>query len=141
MGFLTAIFFTPPFITFAFIYKYPAISMAPQKEISPSPWQKWMSPADSSPPFTYTGRKTFDPIERFLMSQFPPCSLGGMDRAPSLLTLSAASPESLPTTAPLSVGSLANAGTRCGSVSNNFFSRLFHSASNSWEGAVPMMPG
>jgi hypothetical protein len=34
----------------------PAISMAPQKEISPSPCEKCRSPIESFAPSTYTGK-------------------------------------------------------------------------------------
>jgi hypothetical protein len=80
-------------------------------------------------------------MERFFISQFPPCSRGGIDLAPSFLTLSAAYPLNLPTIAPLSLGNRANGGTLWGSVSTSLRSLAFHSFRSSWEGAVPMMPG
>jgi hypothetical protein len=66
----------------------PAISIAPQKDTSPSPCDMCMSPILRRAPGTKTGNQTVHPLDRFLMSQFPPFSLPGTVRAPSLAILS-----------------------------------------------------
>lgn len=66
----------------------PLISIAPQNEISPSPWEKCMSPVLKFAPSTKTGRYIFEPLLRFLISQFPPFSLPGIVLAASLAIFS-----------------------------------------------------
>ena len=51
-GFLIPYLAMPPLITSTFRCSQPAISMAPQKVISPSPWLKCRSPIERPPPFT-----------------------------------------------------------------------------------------
>ncbi|CFP65303.1 Uncharacterised protein [Bordetella pertussis] len=82
----------PSLIRSTRISRKPAISMAPQNVISPSPCDQWMSPIDRPPPLTYTGKYTREPRDRFLMSQLPPCSRGGTVRHASAPALRAASP-------------------------------------------------
>ena len=86
--------FMPPLITLSLRSRKPDISMAPQKETSPSPCEKCMSPIERLPPGTKTGRYTTQPRERFLMSQLPPFSRPGTVRAASPPVLSHV--ESLP---------------------------------------------
>jgi hypothetical protein len=52
IGFLMPYFAMPPLMMLTFMCTQPAISMAPQKVISPSPWLKCRSPIDRPPPFT-----------------------------------------------------------------------------------------
>ena len=66
----------------------PLISIAPQNETSPSPWEKCISPVLRLAPSTNTGRYIFDPLLRFFMSQFPPFSLPGIVLAASLAIFS-----------------------------------------------------
>lgn len=66
----------------------PLISIAPQKETSPSPWEKCMSPVLRFAPSTNTGRYIFEPLLRFLMSQLPPFSRPGIVLAASLAIFS-----------------------------------------------------
>ncbi|KAL3813670.1 hypothetical protein ACJIZ3_014938 [Penstemon smallii] len=66
----------------------PLISIAPQNVTSPSPCEKCISPVLRFAPSTNTGRYTFEPLLRFLMSQFPPFSLPGIVLAASLAILS-----------------------------------------------------
>jgi hypothetical protein len=47
---------TPFLMTEKLMVITPAISMAPQNEISPSPWEKWRSPTENLAPATWTGR-------------------------------------------------------------------------------------
>ena len=77
----------------------------------------------------------------FLMSQLPPCSRGGMVRAASPAAWRSASPVRPPSWQPSSSGGSASGGTRFGSVAISARSRLFHVASSSWLGAVPISPG
>jgi hypothetical protein len=48
-------FSIPPLIRSTPKSMKPPISMAPQKVISPSPWEKWRSPPESLAPDTCTG--------------------------------------------------------------------------------------
>lgn len=66
----------------------PLISIAPQNDTSPSPWEKCISPVLRFAPSTNTGRYTFEPLLRFFISQFPPFSLPGIVLAASLAILS-----------------------------------------------------
>ena len=75
------------------------------------------------------------------MSQFPPCSRGGIVRQASFATRSNSAPLREPKIASVGLGSKAKGGTRSGSVATNSASRLFQVASNSWEGAQPINPG
>ena len=120
----------------------PAISIAPQNEISPSPCEKCKSPTLNLAPLTWIGRYVLLPRLRFLISQFPPCSgLPGMVRAPSFPTFALISSEALP--AWTFCGSGGWATTRLESVLALMSSpsRRFHSARISAEGAQPRMPG
>lgn len=60
----------PFLITLKLMVIMPAISMAPQNEISPSPCEKCRSPTENLAPSTCTGRYTLLPRERFLMLGF-----------------------------------------------------------------------
>src|SRR5699024_11549326 len=102
---------------------------------------KYKSTKDSFAPSTNTEKKDLDPFDNFLISQFPPFSLGGTVRAPSLATRSKSSPFKPPRTAFSLVGRFAKGGTRLGFESTNSCSRLFHSSSISCEGATPISPG
>ena len=51
-GFLMPYFETPSLMMSTLMCSQPAISMAPQKVISPSPWLKCRSPIESPPPGT-----------------------------------------------------------------------------------------
>src|SRR5690242_12911132 len=82
-----------------------------------------------------------EPRDRFLISQFPPCSRGGTVRAASLATRSYRAPFKEPRTAFFGLGKLASGGTRLGFVATSSDSRLFHLASKSAEGAQPIRPG
>ena len=150
----------PFFITVSFTVMIPAISIAPQKLISPSPkvssvhqylsiqtssrpspCEKCKSPTLNLAPVTWTGRYTLLPRLRFLISQFPPCSgLPGTVLAPSLPTLALISPSALP--AWTLCGSGAKATSRSSLLAEiSSPSRLFHVARTSAEGAHPRMPG
>ncbi len=52
IGFLMPYLAMPPLISSTFMCTQPAISMAPQNVISPSPWLKCRSPTDSPAPST-----------------------------------------------------------------------------------------
>ena len=62
-------------------------------------------------------------------------------RAASAAALVNASPSKEPRIASLGSGGSASAGTRFGSVAIRSPSRLFHRASSSLDGAVPIRPG
>lgn len=49
-------FAMPDLRTVNFRVMTPAISIAPQNEISPSPWEKCRSPTENLAPGTWTGR-------------------------------------------------------------------------------------
>ena len=74
---------------------------------------------------------TFDPRERFLMSQFPPCSRGGTVRGLLLFYIISC----------FRVGSAHRGGTRSGFVANNSDSRSFHVSRRFLEGRQPISPG
>src|SRR5919107_1935075 len=88
----------------------PPISIAPQKVISPSPWEKCRSPMDSLAPSTNTGSKIREPLVRFLMSWLPPFSRGGAVRAASAATRSKSAPLRLPRIAESGSGGRASRG-------------------------------
>ena len=79
------------------------------------------------------------------MSQFPPCSRPGTVRAASLPAASPAAPDICPMSAvvvpAMPSGRVHSGGTRSGSVLKSSCSRLFHFASRSAEGRVPIRPG
>jgi hypothetical protein len=56
MGLLRPRLVTPFLMTLKLMVITPAISMAPQKEISPSPCEKCRSPTENLAPGTWTGR-------------------------------------------------------------------------------------
>src|SRR6266536_3293705 len=58
------------------------ISMA-VPQVSESPWAKWASPAEKSPPLAYTGTYMRVPAESCLMSTLPAVSRGGTVRSAS----------------------------------------------------------
>jgi hypothetical protein len=75
-------------------------------------------------------------------STLPPCSRGGIVRAPSASTLSKTSLDrSWPTYAPCGSGGKATGGTALACSAMSPRSRLFHVASSSCDGAVPIKPG
>lgn len=132
----------PFFMTLNLIVITPAISIAPQNEISPSPCEKWRSPTLNFAPLTCTGKKTLLPRERFLISQLPPCSgRPGIVRAPSLPIFSFRSPSAEPACTDWGFGGSATTRPRCECVEMSSPSRLFHSARTSADGAQPRMPG
>lgn len=158
-------FFCPSLITSNLMVMIPAISMAPQKEISPSPSgygesvrihyvsremkrgrtdnarEKCRSPTENLAPLTCTGKYTLLPLERFLMSQLPPCSgRPGMVLAPSLPTFAFVSSSAVPACTLLGSGGCATIRDR-DVVEISSASRLFHSARISGDGAQPRIPG
>jgi hypothetical protein len=132
----------PFFMTLNLSVMTPAISIAPQKLISPSPCEKCRSPTLNFAPLTCTGRNTLLPRERFLMSQFPPCSgRPGIVRAPSLPIFAFREASAEPAWAFCSLGGCATMRSRCECVEMSSPSRLFHVERTSAEGAQPSIPG
>jgi hypothetical protein len=104
--------------------------------------EKCRSPTLNLAPGTWTGRNTLLPRERFLMSQFPPCSgLPGIVLAPSRPTFSLMLPSPLPTCTLCGLGGSATTRSICEQDWISSPSRLFHSARISGEGAQPKIPG
>lgn len=103
--------------------------------------EKCRSPTENFAPLTCTGRYTLLPRDRFLMSQFPPCSgRPGIVRAPSLPTRAFTSSSAVPACTLFGSGGCAT--TRVSDVVEiSSASRLFHSARISGDGAHPKMPG
>lgn len=132
----------PFFMTLNLMAITPAISMAPQKEISPSPWLKCRSPTLNFAPLTCTGRKVLEPLPSVLMSQLPPCSgLPGIVLAPSLPIFSFTDASAEPAWTLVGLGGSATVRLRCVCVEINSPSRLFQSSRTSGEGAQPRTPG
>lgn len=103
--------------------------------------EKCKSPTENFAPLTCTGKKTLLPLDKFLISQLPPCSgLPGMVLAPSLPTFSLMSSDAVP--AWTFCGSGGSATTRSSVFAEmSSPSLLFHSARTSGEGAQPRIPG
>lgn len=132
----------PPFMTEKLIVMTPAISIAPQNDISPSPCEKCKSPTENFAPLTCTGKYTLLPRDRFLISQFPPCSgRPGTVRAPSLPTFSLTSLLAVPAWTLLGSGGRATSRSMCEQASIRPASRSFQILRTSGEGAQPRMPG
>lgn len=147
----------------------PAISIAPQNEISPSPSilvfshqtisfffrgktragggvrEKCKSPTLNFAPGTCTGKYTLLPLDKFFISQFPPCSgLPGTVRAPSAAILAAVASSAAPAWVFVVSGGFATVRVVFPSAAFsviNSASRRFHSARISAEGAQPKIPG
>lgn len=132
----------PFFMTLNLIVMTPAISMAPQKEISPSPWLKCKSPTLNFAPGTRTGRKTWEPRLRFLISQLPPCSgRPGIVRAPSRPIFSFKAASADPAWTDCGLGGSATVRPRCECVEMSSPSRWVHVSRTSGLGAQPRIPG
>ena len=156
--------FCPSFMTVHLTVITPAISIAPQNEISPSPSvlffsprtllfgqmgggdvrEKCKSPTLNFAPGTCTGKYTLLPLDKFFISQLPPCSgLPGTVRAPSAAIFAAVASSAAPACAFVVRGGFATVRVvplAAFSVINSA-SRRFHSAKISAEGAQPRIPG
>src|SRR6266545_1741573 len=104
------------------------ISMA-VPQVSQSPWAKWASPAENSPPSAYTGTNMRVPAESCLMSTLPAVSLGGIVRR--------ASPAIAASAGTASVGS---GGSTKPPRSSAACSRAMVASSRPRSGARPIVP-
>jgi hypothetical protein len=104
------------------------ISMA-VPQVSESPWAKWASPAEKSPPLAYTGTYMRVPAESCLMSTLPAVSRGGTVRSASAAIAGSAG-----------TASVGSGGSTKPPRSSAACSRAMVASSRRRSGASPMVP-
>lgn len=106
--------------------------------------EKCKSPTLNFAPGTCTGKYTLLPLDKFFISQLPPCSgLPGTVRAPSAAILAAVASSAAPACAFVVRGGFATVLVVPPAAFSEMSSasRRFHSARISAEGAHPKIPG